>query len=62
MLRAVEIPRSDGRWLGWPREAQRPEPQQLAYLKSLYAADLVATTNLTQKESIEGGMKGEVGK
>jgi len=34
----------------------------LAYLKSLYAADLVATTNLTQKESIEDGMKGEVGK
>jgi hypothetical protein len=34
----------------------------IAYLKGLYAADLGATTNLTQKESIESGMKGEIGK
>jgi hypothetical protein len=34
----------------------------IAYLKGLYVADLGATTNLTQKESIESGMKGEIGK
>jgi len=34
----------------------------MAYLEALYAADLGAKTNAAQKESIEGGMKGEMGK
>lgn len=44
----------------------RPKPAKLtdsdvAYLKGLYAADLGATTNSAQKESIENGMEGELG-
>ncbi len=33
----------------------------IAYLEGLYAADLGATTNSMQKESIENGMEGELG-
>jgi hypothetical protein len=45
----------------------RAKPEKLtasdiAYLKGLYSADLGATTNSAQKESIEGGMKGEMGR
>jgi hypothetical protein len=44
----------------------RPKPAKLtdsdvAYLKGLYAADLGATTNSVQKESIENGMESELG-
>jgi hypothetical protein len=44
----------------------RAKPDELtdsviAYLKGLYAADLGATTNSMQKESIENGMEGELG-
>src|SRR5271170_1736083 len=43
----------------------RPRPEKLtasdvAYLRALYAANLGATTNSAQKESIEGGMKGNL--
>ncbi len=47
------------------RDREKPKAltdSDIAYLKGLYAADLGATTNLTQKESIEAGMKGEMGK
>ena len=45
----------------------RPKPvalteNDMAYLKGLYAADLGQTTNSMQKQSIENGMKGEMGK
>lgn len=44
----------------------RPKPDKLtdsdiAYLKGLYAADLGATTNSVQKESIQNGMEDELG-
>jgi hypothetical protein len=44
----------------------RPKPQQLtdsdiAYLKSLYAADLGAATNSAQQENIKSGMEGQLG-
>ena len=34
----------------------------MAYLKALYTADLGVTTNAAQKQNIESGMKGEMGK
>jgi hypothetical protein len=46
--------------------SSRPKPDKLtdddiAYLKGLYTADLGATTNSMQKESIKNGMENELG-